>query len=282
VSWKLLEIACDWAKDHWKSALGASMFSIASSLFSIQWHLYWPYAVMIGGFIFAAWLTASEHKYRRKSATLATAQAEVSNSRSSLSFAPAATVNPITPDTGVLIRRIDFSYLPDGSTLDHGWELAKEENPGTLPKITPLRDVTVCAEVMMSIEKKGWYGLDYLLPHVSVYDRVRFTARFGDSGVLYFKFRVWASEGQEKTVWIAQMPVGGTSPHGDGSIEWRVSMPKKILPDGWIMFDLPLRDQVNATFRRSEYQLLGIRVRGSLDVSPIEFFGPSRQEKDEA
>jgi hypothetical protein len=76
---------------------------------------------------------------------------------------------------------------------------------------------------------------------------------------------VWTFEGKEKTVRIAQMPVGGTSPHGDGSIEWRVSTPKKILPDGWIMFDLPLRDQVN-THGRENFKRVKNRPRGSAAI----------------
>jgi hypothetical protein len=152
--------------------------------------------------------------------------------------------------------------------------LAKEERVGTPPKIDALRDEVTQQETFMSIESRGWYALDYLLQHVSVYHGVRFTARFADGGVVYLKLRTWTPEGKPREKWLAQLPVGGTVPQGDGSIEWQVSQPAKILPGGWVFFDLSLPDQVRATFQCPEYQLLGIRVRGSLAISPIEFFGP--------
>ena len=181
----------------------------------------------------------------------------------------------------VLIHQIPFDYLPDGPPLEHGWELAKEERVGTMPTITALRDVKISAKTIMAVRDHGWYGLDYALPHVSIYDRVRFTIRFADGGVLYLKFRIWTPAGLARTVWLAQMPVGGTVPHGDGSIEWRISDPTKVLANGWILFDLSLPDQMRRTFALSRFQLLGVRLRGSLDVSSVEFFGPNRHQSAE-
>jgi hypothetical protein len=175
----------------------------------------------------------------------------------------------------VLIHRIDFDYLDSSSPLEHGWKVAEEKRAGILPTIAPLRDITASPRTIMSITDHGWYGLDYTLPYVSLYDRVQFTARFADGGVLYLKFRVWTPDGKAKDKWLAQLPVGGTVPHGDGSIEWRVSQPTRILPNGWILFDLSLADQVQSTFGPSACQLLGVRVRGSLAVSCIEFSGTS-------
>jgi hypothetical protein len=175
-----------------------------------------------------------------------------------------------------LIHQIGFDYLPTSSPLEHGWKFADEDNVGTMPTVTELRDAMVSTRTIVSIKAQGWYGLDYSLPHISVYDSVRFTARFAENGVLYLKSRIWNPEGHERTVWLAQPPVGGTIPHGDGSIEWRVSMPTKVLPNGWILFDLSLPHQMRATLSCSEYRLLGIRVRGSLEVSSAEFFGSNQ------
>jgi hypothetical protein len=171
-----------------------------------------------------------------------------------------------------LIHKIPFGYLPDRSPLDCGWKLANEENIGTMPTITALRDADVSDEIIMAVRDHGWYGLDYTLPYVSIYDRVRFTARFAEGGVLYLKFRIWTAENPARTVWLAQLPVGGTVPHDDGSIEWKISEPTKILANGWILFDVSLPDQMRRTFC-AKFQLLGIRVRGSLDISFVEFFG---------
>jgi len=189
-------------------------------------------------------------------------------------YPPSAASEAALGNTRPLIHRIDFDYLPEGSPLGHGWELAKEEIAGTLPKIDALHDEVTPRETIMSIESRGWYALDYPLPHVSVYHGVRFTARIADSGVVYLKLRIWTPERKPREGWLAQLPVGGTIPHGDGSIEWQVSQPKKVLPSGWVLFDLSLPDQVRATFQCPEYQLLGIRVRVSLAISPIDFFGP--------
>jgi hypothetical protein len=176
----------------------------------------------------------------------------------------------------VLIDQIPFDYLPSGSPLDHGWKLVDEEQVGTMPTIAALRDAKVSTRTIMAVKDHGWYALDYPLPYASIYDRVRFTARFADGGVLYLKFRIWTQEGRTRITWLAQLPVGGTIPHGDGSIEWSISDPTKILANGWILFDLSLPDQMKRTFAPSKFQLLGVRIRGSFDLSCIELFGPKK------
>lgn len=111
-----------------------------------------------------------------------------------------------------LIHQILFDYMPNSSPLENGWTLAEEKNAGTMPTVTGLRDAKACAGTIMSIKDQGWYGLDYSLPHVGVYDSVRFTARFTEDGVLYLKSRTWNPEGHERTVWLAPLPVGGRFP----------------------------------------------------------------------
>jgi hypothetical protein len=76
-----------------------------------------------------------------------------------------------------------------------------------------------------------------------------------------------------KSVWIA-CDVGDKTPakHGPGEcITYRAAS-----PDGWATFDLSLPEEVqNSPFGEEGLEfseLLGIRLRGSISVSPIELY----------
>jgi hypothetical protein len=186
----------------------------------------------------------------------------------------------ITVSDRVLLHRVDFDYLPKESLFEHGWKM----NPDAVAESPPIVESLPRSEIYksgnISIKGVGNYGMDYEFAHVLVCDRVKYLARFESNGVVYLKFRIFPRDGSKaRIVWLAQLPVGGTVPHRGGSIEWSVSDPTEILPSGWILFDLSLPDQMERTFRVREYQLLGIRIRGSLSISPIEFYGSRTPEK---
>jgi hypothetical protein len=121
-------------------------------------------------------------------------------------------------------------------------------------------------------------------PHHKVCDRVRFAmklSRDSHESYAYAKILLRSKDGKEKpkTGWIACDV--GNKPSAKHSVdEWIVY--GRPLADGWTPFELNLRDEVEKShFAREQGfdfgELLSVRLRGSISVSPIIFYRDARR-----
>jgi hypothetical protein len=109
-------------------------------------------------------------------------------------------------------------------------------------------------------------------------DELRYLAQYSGSSVVYVNIEVVSSDRQIKDVFIAY--VSGSSqpkPYADGVNEWSIGRAGDPCENGWRYFIHPLREDVACTFGTmagawSYKRLLGVRLRGSISISPIEFY----------
>jgi len=104
-------------------------------------------------------------------------------------------------------------------------------------------------------------------------NRLRFTAKLSGESHVYAKIQIASSDNSSppQIGWIA-CDVGNGAPMSRPSNEWVVYRAPQ--EGGWTLFDLQLPDEVARTFgldgRLKFGEMLGIRLRGSLSISPIE------------
>jgi hypothetical protein len=69
--------------------------------------------------------------------------------------------------------------------------------------------------------------------------------------------------------------VGNEPPQKVSAEEWKIFVNGHRLKDGWTSYDLSLPDEMGRTFLPEGWfyagQLLRLRLRGSLSISPIDF-----------
>ncbi len=173
------------------------------------------------------------------------------------------------------IGEIDFDYLPEDLT-QHGWALGLEG----LEKVPPTfsRPSDVPSGRALQIDSSSRYYLDYAVnPAERLTDVVRLSVKTTAQALSTFYFLVTvetANGAQSRSVWISHK-VGRQKPSKVNRKEWLVYIDGRPEGNGWIAAELQLRREVAATFGTEGWvlrDLLAIRVRGSISVSPIEMF----------
>jgi hypothetical protein len=163
------------------------------------------------------------------------------------------------------LGEITFDYLP-GSPLAHGWALRETNNPPTF---------SANEKHGLSISAKERYALDYEpKPPNGLCGRVELSARYSADAVVYLKVLMEGREAKDSKIgWIA-FRLGNGGPKKEAHNEWAVYVAGSERV-GWVNLRLPLHYYVAQTFgtdQRLVYkELLGLRLRGSLDISPIQF-----------
>lgn len=162
------------------------------------------------------------------------------------------------------LGQINFSYLP-GSPLDNGWRLAD--------KNTPAIRFSVPSDCNSGLEVRAEDAIDYdVQKYQRVCNRVKFDAKLDHGSYVYARLQLVSKDGHSvsKQQWIA-CDIADKPPRQVSVDEWCIY--RKPRNDGWTTFDLFLPDEVERTFGRAKglrlSAFLGIRLRGSVSVSPI-------------
>ena len=177
---------------------------------------------------------------------------------------------PITEESPNEISEIRFDYLP-ASLLDNGWVPANSNVGASGNGSIPLDCPGGLTRVAGSSD-----AVDFRLEKFQrACNGLRFRAKLCDGAHVYAKVQLVPSDGRNvpKSGWIA-CDIGDKSPEQRPHEEWVIfRKPQKY---GWALFDLYLPDEIKRTFGHREGfelgELLGIRLRGSLSVSPIKLY----------
>lgn len=155
------------------------------------------------------------------------------------------------------------------SPLETGWGLAGESNSSQIKFSFPSANPGG-----LELAADSTQAIDYAAPEqLRGCSRIRFRAKLTRDAHVYAKVELVSSSGGSRVIgWIA-CSVGDKVAQKVANNEWLISRPQ--LPDGWALFDLSIPDEINRSHFRKEQSLefsgfLGIRLRGSLAVSPIE------------
>jgi hypothetical protein len=163
--------------------------------------------------------------------------------------------------------RISFDYLP-ANPLHNGWVLSSPGKPTVNPSVPPDRPD--------GLRIKAEDAIDHdVEKYQRVCNHVRFSAKLSEHSYAYVRVRMSSqdSESVSKMGWIA-CDVGARAPRKESSGEWVIY--REPANDGWAEFDLLLPAEVERTFGQDQglkfMELIGIRLRGSISVSPISLF----------
>ena len=168
------------------------------------------------------------------------------------------------------IGDIRFSYPV--SPVDQGWELAAGSETSQLVFSAPAE-----YPFGLTISATPNQAIDYNVPKdLKIGNRVRFETRLSDGAYVYARVQLTSRDARRvsKVGWIA-CGVGDKPAKKISDVEWLIyRMPRD---NGWTLFDLSLPEEVsNSHFGQQEglrfYELVTIRLRGTLSVSPIEFY----------
>jgi hypothetical protein len=167
---------------------------------------------------------------------------------------------------------IRFDYLPQ-SPLMHGWKLAYED-PGPPPSFRSATDAPNQDGLAIKVDRK--YAIYYELPpNAGICDRIRFAARFTSSTMFFTRVDVISRDRSHPETVDLKFYVGKRNPIPTPGWpkEWTLWVTGETLAAGWMSFEISLPDVVRRTFGTHGLmydRLRGIRLRGSLSISPIE------------
>lgn len=172
------------------------------------------------------------------------------------------------------LGEIRFDY--PGSPLDR-WEFRSDNPQNTsMPRFSSPGEypggLTMSAPASHHIDLKPD-------PHHRVCNRLRFQMKLTHDcpeSYVYVMARITSKDGRtvSKPCWIA-CDVGNEPPAKHGPDEWIIY--GKPSANGWTPFDLPLPEEIRKSCFGQEQglefnELLSIRLRGSVSVSPIELY----------
>lgn len=174
------------------------------------------------------------------------------------------------------ISQLSFDYLPDYPT-NHGWRMGFD---GAAPMVSEPPSYQAATDSPIpggiSITNTKCYYLDYhATQQESLANLIEHYIRPRTDGMFYLRVQVSSRDGsQSKTVWLCHI-IGVGQPHMITKSEWIFDVEGEILENGWCMVKIPVENEVAASFGKEGYvfqKLLGIRLRGSLSLSPITFY----------
>lgn len=157
------------------------------------------------------------------------------------------------------------------------WTAAPDNADPCFPDFSGTEDIP--GGLRIKVEQR--FAMDYK-SCPSDCEELRYLAQCSDSSVVYVHIEVVSSDHQTRDVWIAYVPRSSQPrPYDDGVNEWTIGRVGDPYENGWRYFTLTLREDVAHTFGTmtgawSYQRLLGIRLRGSISISPVEFYATSR------
>jgi len=175
------------------------------------------------------------------------------------------------------IFEIRFDYLPD-SPANRGWALGLQGGPQVRPEFMADRDSPIPGSLL--IRDRGAYYLDQdVEPQARSAGTVEFSAKFTKNAVFYLKVKLLSRDrSKEYVVWLAHLP-GNEPPRQFDEREWTVYVTGDTLANGWMNLRIPIAAEVDQTFGQKGWvyhELWGIRLRGTISISPITFYADSR------
>jgi len=208
-------------------------------------------------------------------------QLEVSRRRSLSGLAQdAESSGPISnrssPFPDVLVKQINFDYLPD-SPLNHGWTVAYN-SPGPGAKWLVPVDASSSGSIAIEMEDLGC-AIDFRVdPNAALCDRLTCDAKLSDGTALFFLSVQLANRSGAQTTKFIKYVLGTDKPSptpGYADSEWTLPIKPLPLPGGWRRLDITFAESVAQTwgaFGWSFRSLVAIRLRGRISVSPISLF----------
>lgn len=175
------------------------------------------------------------------------------------------------------VGKIRFDYLPD-SPIKHGWQLDFDSKTPPEQRKAPQFSAAHPAPIpgSCSIVDNGRYSLNHAIGQVqSLANLVEYCIKPSQYGSFYLRVTVRSRDGsQTRSVWLRHV-IGTGMPYQVGPNEWSFYINGELLEDGWVLVKLSLEDEVSCSFGTQGYvyqNLLSVRFRGSLSISPISFF----------
>jgi hypothetical protein len=173
---------------------------------------------------------------------------------------------------------IRFDYLPRNMLdKDNGWSRAYPEHTEVKPQATLALDAPIAGSV--AIEAPDGHAYDYPLPrNVKLSNRLVFAATYTATTMIFTKVELSSQDGVQTTQkWIKYEPGTGLPHPTPGYNDYECTFPimGEPLPNGWRKFDISLPETVARTWGLHGLifkGITGLRLRGSLSISPIEFF----------
>jgi hypothetical protein len=174
------------------------------------------------------------------------------------------------------IFEIRFDYLP-GNLLDNGWVRAYPKDANARPNTTVSSDAPIAGSI--NIEAEAGHAYNLSLPmNARLSDRLVFAAKYTATTMIFTDVDLSAKDGTQKTTKGIKYLLGKGAPHPTKdweNDEWTVYIPGEPLKNGWRRFDISLPEDVSQTWGTRGLIFRGIakfRIRGSLGISPIEFY----------
>lgn len=175
------------------------------------------------------------------------------------------------------IGRIAFDYLPQPPTK-HGWHLGFDRATSPVetraPSFTAAERAPVAGSI--KIEDNGRYYIEYAVEQIqSLANVVEYCVKPTRDGTVYMKVELTSRDRtQSRTVWLRHV-IGTGAPRPINPSEWSFDVQGELFDDGWTLVKLQLDDEVCQSFGKAGYifqSICGIRIRGSLCISPITFY----------
>lgn len=172
---------------------------------------------------------------------------------------------------------IGFEYLP-ASPLQKGWK--KAYTPEAQATFTTDHDIADS----LQMETQGGFAMDHVVPpHAVLASRLRFTAKYTDTTMIFAYVDVSTKNGEQRNVVWLKIYYGeprairtpGDWHNPQASLpEQTIYFPAQTLSLGRLMFDIDLREIVRQSIGDQGWVYKGIRkirLRGDLSISPIAF-----------
>jgi hypothetical protein len=171
---------------------------------------------------------------------------------------------------------IRFDYLP-GNMLANGWIRAYPKDVEVKPQATLASDAPIAGSVV--IDAPDGHAYDYQIPRtVKLSDRLVFAAIYTATTMIFTKVEMSSKDGTQTTQkWVKYEPGAGLPHPTAGHDDYECTFPIIGVPlqNGWRTFDISLPETVAQTWGVQGFIFRGItvlRLRGSLSISPIEFY----------
>jgi len=183
-----------------------------------------------------------------------------------------------------LVCTIGFTYLPD-SPVNHGWKLHTLPGEDNLPRFEVAHPAP--REGCVAVRPTGRYALDYgLHPAERVCGFVEFSWKpVDEEAVLYVYLSLRSADSRtEGKKWLAYR-VGPDSQNKDprNNREWEIQNPGSPLENGWVKFTLDIAENVRSTWGSQGWiygELVRLRIRGGLELSPIKLLRKTSAKKN--
>lgn len=172
------------------------------------------------------------------------------------------------------LKKIAYSYLPQ-SPLDNGWTVAYRDEDAH-PEFSA-NHVNGETRLVMSVRQK--FAMDYsIVSGAKIARRVTFSAKHTANTMIFMQFNLKSGDGRTTAQRWVKLELGSLPAvvTKDYPSEYTLWVQGVLEPDEWVLFDLSLLKVIEETWQKQGWHyesVLKVRLRGSVSISPISFFG---------